>query len=91
MIAELYNIFNDYDKIIKYDIKLYNFIIIIKKSEFFNKFYIRFSVIIVLLSYNKIYKIFNLKRFIIIKLRFKIVDFILLSYRYFIKYLRKID
>ena len=93
MIAELYNIFNNYNKVVKYNAELYNFIIIInfKKNEIFDVFYARFSIIVVLLNYNKVYKIFNLKRLIINKLRFRITNFILSLYRYFIKYLRKID
>ena len=78
IIIELYNIFGDYDKVIKYDTKLYNPAIIInfKKNKIFDVFYARFSVIIVSLSYSEAYKIFNLKRFIIIKLRSRIADFI---------------
>ena len=36
MVAELYNIFGDYDKIVKCDAELYNSIIIIRKNEFFD-------------------------------------------------------
>lgn len=73
IIKELYNIFEKYDKFIKFNIKLYNSAFVIriefKKNKIFDKFYIRFSIIIILLNYNKIYKILTLKHFIIIKLR----------------------
>ena len=91
MVAELYNIFDNYDKIARYNAELYSFVIIIIKNESFDQFYVRFSVIIISLSYNKVYKIFNLKRLIIIKLRSRIVGLTLLLYQYFVEYLRKID
>ena len=73
IIKELYNIFKEYDKLIKCNTKLYNPIFAIrisfKKNKIFNKFYTRFSTTITLLDYNEIYKISILKRFIIIKLR----------------------
>ena len=49
MIKLFYNIFNDFDKLIKCDTNLYNLIIIIKyiKNQIFDKFYIRFKVIII--------------------------------------------
>ena len=65
IINNLYNIFNNFDKIIQYDAQLYNPTIIIKKKKTFNEFYINFSITIALLSYSEIYNIFILKRFLI--------------------------
>lgn len=75
MLEELYSIFGEYDKLIKYNVKLYNLAFAIrigfkKKNKIFDIFYIRFLVIIVLLNYNKIYKISILKYFIILRFRF---------------------
>ena len=72
IIEELYNIFNEYDKFIKYDIKLYNsqFVIRIKKkNKILDKFYIEFLIIVTLLSYSEIYKISTLKCLITFRLR----------------------
>ena len=84
IIEELYNIFNEYDKLTKCDIKLYNPLFAMrmrfKKNKIFDKFYIRFSTIITLLNYNEIYKISILKRFIIIKLRLQTLNDIISSY-----------
>ena len=42
---------------------------LIKKNKSFNKFYIRFSATVALLSYSESYKILTLKRLITPKLR----------------------
>ena len=86
IIKELYNIFNKYNKFIKYNIELHNLAFVInmkfkRKNKIFDKFYIRFSIIITLLNYNEIYKIFILKRLIILKLRFQIINDIIFFYR----------
>ena len=72
MIKEFYNMFDDFDKLIKCDAELHNLAIIIKfiKNKTFDEFYARFLIIITLLNYSESYKIFILKRFIIFKLRF---------------------
>ena len=57
MILELYSIFSNYNKLIKNNVLLYNSTFIIKKKKIFNEFYIRFLTIIILLDYNKNYKI----------------------------------
>ena len=64
IINNLYNIFNNFDKIIKYDTQLYS-PAIITREIFFNEFYIRFSITIALLNYNETYKISILKRLLI--------------------------
>ena len=73
MVYKLYNIFGEFNKLVKCDIKLYNFIIImkmkIKTNKTFNEFYTRFLVIITLLNYSESHKNFILKRFITLKLR----------------------
>ena len=57
MILELYNIFNNYDKLVKNNVLLYNPIFTIKKKKVFNEFYARFLIIITLLNYSESYKI----------------------------------
>ena len=64
IIIELNNIFETYNKIVKLNIKFYivDFVISVKnKKKFFEIFYIHFNIIIVLLNYSNIFKIFNLK------------------------------
>ena len=68
-------IFEIYDKIIKLDTKLYNLSFIIynrDKKKTFEIFYTRFNIIIASLNYLDILKIFNLKRLISIRLRYRI-------------------
>ena len=89
MILELYNIFNNYNKLIKNNALLYNPAFTIKKKKIFNKFYTRFSAIITLLNYSESYKIAILRRFITLKLRLRIADILLSFFRLVIKYLRK--
>ena len=57
MILKLYNIFNNYDKLIKNNALLYNSTFIIKKKKIFNEFYTRFLITITLLDYSESYKI----------------------------------
>ena len=68
IILELYSIFNNYNKLIKNNILLYNPAFAIKKKKIFNEFYTRFLVIITLLDYSESYKIAILRRFITLKL-----------------------
>ena len=72
MIAELYKIFNNYDKLEKCDALLHNstFNIEIKnRDKIFDEFYTRFSAIIAPLYYSETYKSSVLRRLIIYKLR----------------------
>ena len=67
--------FGTYDKVVKLDVLLYNLnfdIRILEKKETFKIFYIRFSVVIASLNLFDIYKIFNLKRIIFTRLRYRI-------------------
>ena len=67
--------FETYDKVVKSDTLLYNLnfdIKILKKKETFEIFYIRFSAVITPLNLFDIYKIFNLKRTIFTRLRYRI-------------------
>ena len=93
IIKELYNIFKEYNKFIKYNIKLYNLIFAIrikfKKNKIFDKFYIRLSITITLLNYSEIYKISILKRFIIIKFRLQTLNDTISLYRQYIKRLKR--
>ena len=93
IIEKLYNIFKEYDKLIKYNAKLYNSIFAIKigfkKNKTFDKFYTRFSATIILLNYSETHKISILKRFIIIKLRLQTLNDIISLYRQYIKRLKK--
>ena len=89
MILELYNIFNNYDKLIKNNVLLYNPAFIIKKKKVFNEFYTRFSAIITLLDYSENYKIAILRRLITLKLRLRIAGISSSFFRLVIKYLRK--
>ena len=68
MILKLYSIFNNYDKLIKNNILLYNPAFIIKKKKVFNEFYTRFLATITLLDYSESYKIAILRRLITLKL-----------------------
>ena len=89
MILELYNIFDNYNKLVKNNALLYNPTFTIKKKKIFNEFYTRFLVIITLLSYSESYKIAILRRLITLKLRLRIIDILLSFFRLVIKHLRK--
>ena len=76
MIHEFENIFNIFNKIIKDYINFHDFKFEIKsnnKNEFFKIFYIRFNVIVALLKFIEIFKIFNLTRLISTRLQYKII------------------
>ena len=92
IVEDLNNIFDIFDKIVKSDIKFYDpkFEIRIKNLKiFFNKFFVRFILIIVSLKFNEFYKISNLKRTINYRFRYKIVDKIIFTlYREFVKKFR---
>ena len=77
IIKKLKNIFEIYNKFIKLNIELYNsnFDINIKnKNKFFEIFYARFNIIIVFLNNTNILKMFNLKRLINTRLKYRIFD-----------------
>ena len=64
MIMKLNIIFKIYDKIVKLNIKFYDFHFVINskdKKKIFEIFYTRFNAIIAFLNYLNILKIFNLK------------------------------
>ena len=75
MIMKLHFIFEIYDKIIKSNTKLYDLNFVIKnknKKIKFEIFYARFSAAISFLNILNILKIFNLKRLINIRLKYRI-------------------
>ena len=93
MIKELKDIFKIYNKFIKLNVDLYdsNFDINIKnKNKFFKIFYARFNIIIAFLNYINILKMFNLKRLINTRLRYRIFDESFISFRNMIAHLRYI-
>ena len=84
MIKKLKNIFKIYNKLIKLNVKFYdsNFDTNVKdKNKSFKIFYTRFSAIIVFLNYINILKIFNLKRLINIRLKYRIFNESFISFR----------
>ena len=89
IILELYSIFNNYDKLVKNNVLLYNPTFTIKKKKAFNEFYTRFLVTITLLDYSENYKIAILRRLITLKLRLRIADISSSSFRLVIEHLRK--
>ena len=93
MIIELNVIFETYDKIIKFDVELYNLNFEIKvkeKKEIFKTFYARFSAAITFLNYFDILKISNLKRLINTKLKYRISGESFSTFRELITRLRHI-
>ena len=77
MIKKLKNIFEIYDKFVKSNVDLYdsNFDMNVKnKKKFFEIFYARFNAAIAFLNYINILKIFNLKRLINTRLRYRIFN-----------------
>ena len=77
MIKKLKNMFKIYDKLIKSNFDFYdsNFDISIKnKKKSFEIFYTRFNTIIAPLNYTNILKMFNLKRLINIRLKYRIFN-----------------
>ena len=93
MILKLNVMFETYDKIIKSNIEFYdfNFVMSVKdKKKSFKTFYIRFSAAIAFLNYINILKMFNLKRLINTRLKYRIFDENYISFRDFIAHLRYI-
>ena len=93
IIKKLKNMFEIYDKLIKLNIEFYdsNFDMSVKnKDKSFKIFYARFNIIIALLNYINILKMFNLKRLINIRLRYRIFNENFISFRDIIAYLHHI-
>ena len=93
MIKKLKNMFKIYDKLIKLNVKFHNsnFDISVKnKKRFFEIFYARFNAIIAFLNYINTLKIFNLKRLINTRLKYRIFNESFISFRDIIVYLRYI-
>ena len=93
MIKKLKDMFKIYDKLVKSDVELYdsNFDMNVKdKKKFFEIFYVRFNAIIASLNYTNILKMFNLKRLINIRLRYRIFGESFISFRDMIARLRYI-
>ena len=87
LILKLNIIFEIYDKIVKSNIQFHNFnfdMNIHNKREIFKSFYIYFITIIAFLNYINILKIFNLKRLIAIRLKYRILRKNFFFYRDFI-------
>ena len=75
MIQKFNNIFNIFDKIIKFHAELHNFkfdIKLINKNEFFKTFYIHFNAIVISLQFIEIFKIFNFQRLFLTRFQYKI-------------------
>ena len=69
--------FEIYNKIVKLNIKLHDFYFVMSsknKKKIFKIFYTRFNVIIAPLNYLNILKIFNLKRLMNTRLRYRIFN-----------------
>ena len=84
IIKKLKNVFKIYDKLIKLNIELYNsnFDMNVKnKKKFFEIFYARFNAIIAFLNYINILKMFNLKRLINTRLKYRIFNESFISFR----------
>ena len=93
IIKKLKSIFKIYDKLVKSNVELYNsnFDMNVKdKKKSFETFYVRFNVIIASLNYINILKMFNLKRLINTRLRYRIFDENFISFRNIIVRLRYI-
>ena len=77
MILKLNIMFETYDKVAKSNVEFYdfNFVMNIKdKKKFFEIFYTRFNAAIVSLNYINILKMFNLKRLINTRLKYRIFN-----------------
>ena len=61
------------------------------KKKSFEKFHVRFNLIIILLNFINIYKIFNLIKLIFIRLRYRLSKTILIFFRELIIYVRKLE
>ena len=90
MIAELYEMFDNYDKLEKYNAILYNLLFNIEiknRDKIFDEFYARFSAIIASLRYSETYKLLVLRRLITYKLRIRVINISSSFFRLFIEYL----
>ena len=93
IIKKLKGIFETYNKFVKLNIEFYdsNFDMSVKdKKKFFEIFYVYFNIIIALLNYTNILKMFNLKRLINTRLRYRIFNESFISFRDMIARLRHI-
>ena len=93
IIKKLKNIFEIYDNFVKLNIEFHdsNFDMNVKnKKKSFEIFYTYFSATIVSLNYINILKMFNTKRLINIRLRYRIFDESFISFRNIIACLRYI-
>ena len=93
IIKKLKNMFKIYDKLLKLNNEFYNsnFDMNVKdKKKSFEIFYIRFNAIIAFLNYINILKMFNLKRLINIRLKYRIFNKSFISFRDIIARLRYI-
>ena len=93
IIKKLKNIFKIYDKFVKLNVDFYdsNFDMSVKnKKKSFEIFYARFNTIIAFLNYINILKIFNLKRLINTRLKYRIFNENFISFRDIIARLRYI-
>ena len=93
MIMKLHFIFEIYNKVIKSDTELYDFNFVMKdkdKKKIFEIFYARFNATIISLNYLNILKIFNLKRLISIRLRYRISNKNFITFVKLIAHLRHI-
>ena len=85
--------FKIYDKFVKLNVNFHNsnFDINVKnKKKSFEIFYIHFNAIITFLNYTNILKMFNLKRLINTRLKYRIFDENFISFRDMIAHLRYI-
>lgn len=90
---KLNTIFETYNKIAKLNIELYNphFVINNKnKNKIFEIFYTHFNITIALLNYLNILKIFNLKRLINTRLKYRIFNKNFNTFRELVAYLRHV-
>ena len=93
IIKKLKNIFEIYDKLIKSNIEFYdsNFDMSVKdKKKSFKIFYIHFNAVIIFLNYTNILKMFNLKRLINIRLKYRIFNESFILFQDMITHLRYI-
>ena len=93
IIKKLKNMFEIYNKLVKSNIEFHNsnFDMSVKdKKKFFEIFYARFNAVIASLNYINILKMFNLKRLINTRLRYRIFDESFILFRDMIARLRYI-
>ena len=83
IIQKLYSYFDDFDKFILCDTKLYDLVFaieIIKKNKIFDKFYARFLTIVASLNYIELLTIRTLQRLLTFKLHYHIFYFLFLHF-----------